>query len=150
MEFAKTTVTERPTEAPAHFTLYALGSDNYVYCPVRNRAYKVNGKPEEIVRQWWLHRLKENYGYSFDQMSVEVPVKVGSAEAKKAADIVVYTNNTKNHPRIFVEVKKPNRKDGIDQLRVYMNATGCRIGLWSNGDPPHVYLLRMEPSAAQA
>lgn len=149
MEFSTSTATERPKEAPAHFTLFSVGTDKYIFCPVRSRAYKVNGKPEEIVRQWWLYRLKEYYGYSFDQMSVEVPVKVGHAEAKKAADIVVYTNSTKNQPRIFVEVKKPNRKDGLDQLRVYMNATGCRIGLWSNGDPPHVYLLRMEPTAAQ-
>lgn len=26
-----------------------------------------------------------------------------------------------------------------------MNATGCRLGLWSNGSGPHVYLLRIEP-----
>lgn len=49
-------------------------------------------------------------------------------------------------PRIFIEVKKPNRKDGIEQLKVYQNATGCRLGLWSNGTPPHVYLLRTEPT----
>ena len=149
MEFLTEKATERPTEAPAQFKVYEVGAESFVYCPVRNRAYKVNGKPEEVVRQWWLYRLKELYGYSFDQMSVEVPVKVGSAEAKKAADIVVYTNATRNQPRIFVEVKKPNRKDGIEQLRVYMNATGCRIGLWSNGSPPHVYLLRIEPTAGQ-
>ncbi|WP_028347824.1 type I restriction enzyme HsdR N-terminal domain-containing protein [Bradyrhizobium murdochi] len=114
MEFLTEKATERPTKAPVHFRVYEVGNDSFVFCPVRNRAYKVNGKSEEIVRQWWLYRLKELYGYSFDQMSVEVPIKVGSAEAKKAADIVVYTTATKNQPRIFVEVKKPNRKDGID------------------------------------
>jgi type I restriction enzyme M protein len=82
-------------------------------------------------------------------MSVEVPVKVGSGEAKKKADIVVYTDSTKRTARVFVEVKKPERKDGVDQLEVYMNATGCRLGLWSNGTPPHVYLLRIEPQGGE-
>lgn len=31
-------------------------------------------------------------------------------------------------------------------MKVYQNATGCRLGLWSNGTPPHVYLLRTEPT----
>mgnify|MGYP001701616167 CR=1 FL=1 len=73
-------------------------------------------------------------------------VIVGATEAKKRADIVVYTDAKKKVPRIFIEVKKPNRKDGIEQLKVYQNATGCRLGLWSNGTPPHVYLLRTEPT----
>lgn len=78
-------------------------------------------------------------------MDVEVPVKVGSGEAKKAADLVVYTDSRRKNARLFVEVKKPHRKDGVEQLQVYMNATGCRKGLWSHGSPPHVYLLRIKP-----
>lgn len=143
MEYNVLTATERPSNAPQHFTVFEVGEDKYVFCPIRNRAYKVNSKPEEIVRQWWLYRLRDVYNYEFNQIAVEVPVKVGSAEAKKAADIVVYTDKVKSSPRIFVEVKKPNRKDGVDQLQVYMNATGCRLGLWSNGAGPHVYLLRI-------
>ncbi len=89
------------------------------------------------------------YGYSFDQMDVEVAVRVGATEAKKKADIVIYTTTGTKTPRIFVEVKKPKRKDGVEQLQVYMNATGCRLGVWSNGDPPHVYLLRVEPQEGE-
>jgi len=149
MEYNVLTATERPSIAPQHFTVFEVGEDKYVFCPIRSRAYKVNSKPEEIVRQWWLYRLRDVYNYEFNQIAVEVPVKVGSAEAKKAADIVVYTDKVKSNPRIFVEVKKPNRKDGVDQLQVYMNATGCRLGLWSNGAGPHVYLLRIEPQENQ-
>ena len=101
------------------------------------------------MRQWWIYRLRDSYGYAFEQISVEVKVIVGSTEAKKRADIVVYTDKTKKTPRVFIEVKKPNRKDGIEQLKVYQNATGCRIGLWSNGIPPHVYLLRTEPTGVE-
>lgn len=149
MIFEKVTQSLKPTSAPTKFTIFTIEQAEYIFCPLRKRLYKVDGKPEELVRQWWIYRLKDTYGYSFDQMSAEVPVKVGAAEAKKKADIVVYKDNTKKQPRVFVEVKKPNRKDGVDQLQVYMNATGCRLGLWSNGSPPHVFLLRIEPSEKQ-
>jgi type I restriction enzyme M protein len=149
MNYLKLNATEKPTAAPAQFTIYDVDDDQYIFCPVRSRAYKVSSKPEEIVRQWWIYRLRDLYGYSFNQIAVEVSVSVGSTEAKKAADLVVYTDASKKVPRFFVEVKKPNRKDGVEQLKVYMNATGCRIGLWSNGDTPHVYLLRIEPTAGE-
>ena len=140
---------ERPTTAPSEFTIFEVGGDEYIFCPVRERAYKVNSAPEEKVRQWWLYQLKEAYGYSFSQMDVEVRVTVGSTEAKKKADIVVYQDSKRATPRIFVEVKKPQRLDGVEQLKVYMNATGCRLGLWSNGIPPHVYLMRVEPKEGE-
>ncbi|PIB25881.1 hypothetical protein BFP76_12840 [Amylibacter kogurei] len=145
MHFETEIVVDKPTVAPPKLTIFMIGADEFMFCPVRGKIYKVNAKPEEKVRQWWIYRLRDTYGYGFNQLSVEVSVKVGSSEAKKKADIVVYADKTKRVPRIFVEVKKPDRKDGLDQLQVYMNATGCRLGLWSNGSPPHVYLLRMEP-----
>jgi len=149
MEYKTLPSAERPTVAPAQFTVFEIGADRYIFCPIRNRSYKVNEKPEEIVRQWWLYRLRDLYNYDFSQIEVEVSVKVGSSEAKKKADIVVYSDKSKKRARIFVEVKKPTRKDGIDQLQVYMNATGCRLGLWSNGAGPHVYLLRIEPKEGE-
>lgn len=151
MHYENIRQSDKPTAAPPKFTVFLVGKDEerYIFCPIRNRAYKVDSKPEELVRQWWLYRLRDQYGYPFNQIGVEVPVKVGSTEAKKKADIVVFRDATKRAPRIFVEVKKPDRKDGVDQLEVYMNATGCRLGLWSNGAPPHVYLLRVEPKEGE-
>jgi type I restriction enzyme M protein len=149
MEYLTLPAKEKPYFAPSTFTVFVVGDDKYIFCPIRQSAYKVNNKPEEIVRQWWLYRLKELYDYSFDQIEVEVSVKVGSTEAKKKADIVVYASPDKKKPRIFVEVKEPKRKDGLEQLRVYMNATGCRLGLWSNGNGPHVYMLRIEPKEGE-
>ncbi len=147
MEYKTITVREKPTKAPDQFCVYSFEGENFVFCPIRKRLYKA--KPEEIVRQWWIYRLKEVYGYSFSQIAVEVKIKVGSTEAKKRADIVVYRDEKKAVPRIFVEVKKPERKDGIEQLKVYQNATGCKLGLWSNGQPPHVYLMRIEPKEGE-
>lgn len=149
MQFKIKNSKEIPTSAPKEFTIYLVGDEEYVFCPIRGRVYKVNNKPEEKIRQWWIYRLKEVYGYDFDQIRVEVKVKVGSTEAKKSADIVVYQDSKLLRPRIFIEVKRPKRNDGLEQLKVYMNATGCRLGLWSNGDSPHVYLLRLEPKEGE-
>ncbi len=144
MNYEITETDSKPTNPPSAFCVYKVLEDLFVYCPIRKRAYSVNKKPEEIVRQWWLYKLRDQYGYKFDQLDVEVAVSVGSAEAKKKADIVVYSNGKKLTPRIFIEVKKPKRFDGVEQLKVYMNATGCRLGLWSNGSSPPVSLLRVE------
>lgn len=149
MQYKLEVSSTKPEKAPSEFTVYKVDSDEYVFCPIRQKAYKVDKKPEEKVRQWWIYRLVEVYGYTLDQIGVEISVTVGSAEAKKAADIVVYQDNKKNSPRIFIEVKRPDRLEGIEQLKVYMNATGCRIGLWSNGAAPHIYLLRIEPTDNQ-
>lgn len=143
MEYLTVETSIKPTKAPDKFCVFRIAGDDYIFCPIRKKLYKA--KPEEIVRQWWIYRLKEVYGYSFSQIDVEVKVTVGSTEAKKRADIVVYMDDKKAIPRIFIEVKKPERKDGVEQLKVYLNATGCRLGLWSNGTSPHVYLLRIEP-----
>jgi type I restriction enzyme M protein len=148
MLIPKVAATEVPQDALGGLVIYDVEGEEHIFCPVRKRAYKVNKKPEELVRFWWLYRLKTEYNYPFEQMACEVPILVGSTEAKKKADIVVYTDTTRRTPRIFIEVKKPNRKDGVEQLRVYMNATGCRLGVWSNGAPPHSYLLRIEPTAS--
>jgi type I restriction enzyme M protein len=94
-----------------------------------------NGKsgPEEIVRQLWVYKLMHTYGYKADEIELEKSVYFGSSEGTKAADIVVYTDNTKQTPKIIIEVKKPKRKDGIEQLKSYLNAEGSPVGVWSNG-----------------
>ena len=35
--------------------------------------------------------------------------------------------------KIIIECKKPKRKDGIEQLKSYMNAKGAPVAVWSNG-----------------
>ena len=88
-------------------------------------------KPEEIVRQLFIKKLLDNYGYSKERIQVEKDVWFGSGVFDKRADIVVLQRDLE-HPFIIVEVKKPNRKDGIEQLKSYCNAEGLPIGVWSN------------------
>jgi type I restriction enzyme M protein len=119
------------------------GGRYYIRCAVTEKR-KV-AKPEEVVRQLTIGKLARDLGYPLTCMSVEVPIKMGSAYASKAADIVVYTDATKLTPYIIIEVKKPLRKDGLDQLHSYMNATGVYYGAWINGND-EVNQLRVEPN----
>ena len=89
--------------------------------------------PEEIVRQLWVYKLITYYGYDKSEIELEKPITFGTDTGTKFADIVVYTSAEKTTPKIIIEVKKPKRKDGIEQLRSYLNAEGSPIGVWSNG-----------------
>lgn len=99
------------------------------------QVYAEGGKsaPEEIVRQLWVYKLIHQYGYQADEIDLEKSVQFGTEIGTKAADIIVYTDATKLTPKIIVECKKPKRKDGIEQLKSYMNAKGAPVAVWSNG-----------------
>ena len=99
------------------------------------QTYVEGGKsaPEEIVRQLWVYKLIHQYGYMEDEIDLEKSVQFGTEIGTKAADIIVYTDATKETPKIIVECKKPKRKDGIEQLKSYMNAKGAPVAVWSNG-----------------
>lgn len=101
-------------------------------------------KPEEIVRQFFIKKLLDNYGYPKERIQVEKDVWFGSGVSDKRADIVVLQKDLE-HPYIIIEVKKPNRKDGIEQLKSYCNAEGSPIGVWSNGSEL-VVMHREEPN----
>lgn len=107
----------------------------------------LRGRPEEIVRQLWLHKLHSQYGYPFDRIDTEKSVHFGREIHAKAADIVVYKKD-KITPFIIVEVKNPTEKKGIDQLKSYLAAEGSEIGVWSNGKE-RVILYRQYPKEFQ-
>ncbi len=119
------------------------GDKIYLTCAVTGK--KRLAKPEEIIRQLVVYKLTDDLHYPLSRVDIEVPIKMGSAYASKKADIVVYKEETKQTPHIIIEVKKPLRKDGLDQLHSYMNATGVYYGGWINGNYA-VYQLRIEPN----
>ncbi|MDO8676503.1 MAG: N-6 DNA methylase [Candidatus Azambacteria bacterium] len=93
---------------------------------------KESGKPEEIVRQLWLHKLNKHYNYPLDRMDTEKDIHFGREIHSKAVDIVVYKPD-KITPYILVEVKAPTESKGIEQMKGYLNAEGAEIGVWGNG-----------------
>lgn len=121
----------------------------YLKCFKRNKDIQVynpennSGKPEEIVRQLWLHKLLNYYNYPLDRIEVEKDVHFGREIHAKAVDIVVY-HKDKTTPHIAIELKKPKESEGIDQLKSYLSAEGAPIGVWSNGEAK-VVLYRPYP-----
>jgi type I restriction enzyme M protein len=114
------------------------------FCNAKERP----AKPEEIVRQLFLYRLLNTYNYPASRISVEKGVQFGSSIAEKRADIVVHDKDDKTAAYIIVEIKKPKRKDGLEQLKSYCNAEGAPIALWTNGGE-EVTLRRLEPNVYQ-
>ncbi|WP_432740924.1 N-6 DNA methylase [Methylobacter sp. G7] len=103
---------------------------SYVSCLVRNK--EVIAKPEELVRQLWLHRLVVDYKYPISRLTVEYPVTFGRDSSKRAG-IVVFDADRPTVPYLIVEVKQGKLKDGKEQLRSYTHATGAPLALWCNG-----------------
>lgn len=122
--------------------LYDKNGKSYLKCLGSDKERP--GKPEEIVRQLFIKKLLDNYGYPKERIQVEKDVWFGSGVSDKRADIVVLQRDLE-HPFIIVEVKKPSRKDGIEQLKSYCNAEGSPIGIWTNGSEL-VILHREEPN----
>jgi len=93
---------------------------------------KQTGAPEEIVRQLWLNKLQKTFNYPLARIEVEKSISFGREVHEKAADIVVYKEDRET-PQIVLEVKNPEAKDGLEQVKSYLNAQGAPIGVLSNG-----------------
>lgn len=110
----------------------------YIHCLKRDKEIllfneeKNLTKPEEVIRQLWIYKLVNNYGYPLDRIDLEKDIKFGHEIHAKAADIVVYRDD-KITPLIIIETKNPSEKKGLDQLKTYINSEGAPIGVWSNG-----------------
>ncbi|MGC9124381.1 MAG: type I restriction enzyme HsdR N-terminal domain-containing protein, partial [Thermoplasmata archaeon] len=113
----------------------------YIKCQITDK-YKV-AKPEEIVRQLWIYRLLNEYNYPKERINVERVVYFGSRDFG-LADIVVLQEDMR-HLYIIFETKRPQRTEGLEQLKSYCNAEGAPIGVWSNGNE-EIRLHREEPN----
>ncbi len=122
--------------------IFDKGDKPYLKCLASDKDRPA--KPEEIVRQLWLKRIMDEYHYPKERIKVEKAVWFGSGVSDKAADIIIMHTDGE-HPYIIFEIKKPKRKDGLQQLKSYCNAEGSPIGVWSNGGEV-VILHREEPN----
>ena len=101
-------------------------------------------KPEERVRQEYERVLVDSYGYLKTDLDIEVRIPRGSGRFPDKADIVVYRPDAGRDPALdifgIVETKRPERKDGLAQVKSYMTATSAEWGVWTNGaDIAHLY-----------
>lgn len=118
--------------------------DGKYYLECLKRKKSIQAKPEEIVRQLMIYRLVNFYKYPLNRMDVEVDVQFGREVGSKRADIVVYREDGRT-PYLMVEVKKPDVKDGLGQLKSYANATGAPILILTDGKIQN-NILRTDPN----
>lgn len=121
----------------------------YLKCFIRNKDLlvwneeKQTGEPEEIIRQLWIDKLINEYIYPRERIAVEVNVDFGHEVREKAADIVVYQQD-KETAWVIIETKSPDSKDGLEQIKSYLNAKGSPLGVLSDGKAK-VILYRPHP-----
>jgi type I restriction enzyme M protein len=112
----------------------------------------VRATPEEIdAVQVFSKRLVEELGYPKTHIQTRPQYRVRSTPSAEAAransypiDICVFSSSKKleSDAYLMVECKKKTRRDGEEQLRIYMSmAPSVQIGVWFNGKD-HLYLLR--------
>ena len=112
--------------------------DNKVFAPLIKKW--LIAKPEEVVRQEYICRLVNNYGFSIDQMAQEVQVSNSQrGQGRAMADIVVWRNAKdkaeKNSPIIVVECKAEHitiREDDYFQGYNYASWAGADFFVTSN------------------
>lgn len=110
-----------------------------------------DSKPEERVRQEYERTLVDSYGYRKEEIDIEVRIPRGTGYFDDLADIVVYGPGAGRDPASdilgIVETKRPDRTDGIEQLKSYITATSAVWGVWTN-EADIAYLSR-NPANAQ-
>lgn len=83
-------------------------------------------KPEEMVVDYVLDFLYDEYGFSENDVEIEFPIQMGSAS--KRADIVIFSHNmphSQENIYIIIECKRADRsykEYNISQLHSYMSA----------------------------
>ena len=113
-------------------------NDNKIFAPLKNK-WLVN-KPEEVVRQEYICRLVNIYGFSIEQMAQEIQVNNSQrAQGRARADIVVWRNAKdkmeQNSPIIVVECKAEHitiREDDYFQGYNYAAWAGADFFVTSN------------------
>lgn len=83
-------------------------SENKIFAPIKNKW--LFAKPEEIVRQKYINRLINQYGYSIEQMAQELQVTNSQrGQGRAMADIAIFKSakdkSEGNSPLIIVECK---------------------------------------------
>jgi type I restriction enzyme M protein len=123
--------------------------EGYIKDPISGRLVKIT--PERVeAKIIFAERLITEYGYSKDQIQTfpEFYIQKGSTKIGPA-DIVIFKDNRKTFDNIYliVETKRKDKKDGIKQLKSYIDPTPAEGGVWFNGSEiAYVRAIRKPPS----
>ncbi|MEY2453582.1 MAG: type restriction enzyme protein [Acidimicrobiaceae bacterium] len=104
----------------------------------------VRATPEEVdAVQVMARRLVEDFGYEVAQIQTRPQFRVRQrpSDSKRSfpVDIAVFRSTDLVEDDLFlvVECKKKNRRDGLAQLKLYLDMSPAEIGVWFNGEDHH-------------
>lgn len=101
---------------------------------------EVNATPEEVnAVQPFSRILVEDYNYPKEMLKTHPQMRVKSSPSDPKGypiDIAVFDKDADGNTylKMVVENKKPERRDGIEQLKIYLKFCEASIGIWYNGN----------------
>ena len=125
-------MTNLQQEISTKLSRYPKDYQEYTKCLIRGIQIPINGRPEELVRQIFIHFLIKESELFPDIISIEVEANHHDVEIYKKQ---IY-ENFKPHqsPLIIVEVKREdvNLKNHYAQIQRYLKKACCDIGILYN------------------
>ena len=112
---------------------------------------KAGAKEHKEAVNVFTQKLIEELEYSEEQIQTipQFRVKTSpSGQEKYPVDITVFRSAKRDYDNVYmlIECKQPNRKDGKNQLDIYLNLVpSVELGVWFNGKE-HLYLWKVQDS----
>jgi len=118
---------------------------------------RVKATPEETdAVQVFSRRLVEDYGYPKAHLRTRPQYRVkptpsGSGKSYPI-DIAVFAGPAQRHSdlRIVVECKRRTRRDGLHQLKTYLDMCPAELGVWFNGEDHHYVRKVLHPDGSRS
>lgn len=125
-------MTDLQQEITTKLIKYSKDYQEYTKCLIRGIQIPINARPEELVRQIFIHFFIKESGLFPDIINIEVEVNNHDLEISKKQK----NDDFKPHqsPLIIVEVKREdaNLKNHYNQIQRYLKNSGCDIGILYN------------------
>ncbi|WP_335163498.1 type I restriction enzyme HsdR N-terminal domain-containing protein [Nostoc sp.] len=125
-------MTDLQQEITTKLIKYKKDYQEYTKCLIRGIQIPINARPEELVRQIFIHFFIKESRLFPDIINIEVEVNNHDLEISKKQK----NDNFKPHqsPLIIVEVKREdaNLKNHYNQIQRYLTKAGCDIGILYN------------------
>ena len=85
----------------------------YITCAIRDKEIKLT--PEEAVRQLYIYKLMNDYGYAASRIQLETPIHFG--REVKRADIAIMDKDRPMVPYIIVEMSRNVQSGNTQNLK---------------------------------
>lgn len=130
-------------------TYYSVTESKPGYIRDSISGYEVKATPEEVEAvQVFARRLVEDYGYEPAQIQTRPQFRVRKSPSDVGktypVDIAVFHSKEKieENLMLIVECKKKTRREGLSQLKLYLDMSPAYLGVWFNGNE-HVYIRKI-------